>query len=97
MTGDSDGGVNGLGGDRADVGFIGDDPNNVFFLPASNTSGVLNLDSTTNVGFGGVWIFEVGGGSVESPGKSLTVCAAILSALSLQLSTSVHWGWTTVT
>ena len=83
MTGDSNGGVNGFGGDRADVGFIGDDPSNVFFLPASNTSDVLNLDSTTNVGFGGVWIFEVGGSSVESPSKYLAVCAAILSALSL--------------
>ena len=62
MTGDRDGGGGGLGGDRADVGFIGDDPNNVFYLPASNTSAVLQLDSTSNVGIGGLWLFEVGSG-----------------------------------
>lgn len=62
MTGDRDGGVGGLGGDRADVGFIGDDPNDVFFLPASNTSAVLQLDSTSNVGIEGLWLFEVGSG-----------------------------------
>ncbi|XP_064383718.1 adhesion G-protein coupled receptor V1-like isoform X2 [Halichondria panicea] len=65
MTGDSDGGVNGFGGDRADVGFIGEG-SNMFFLPGSNTGAVLELDTTTNVGVGGVWIFEVGT-SVERP------------------------------
>lgn len=62
MTGDRDGGVGGLGGDRADVGFIEDDPSMVFYLPASNTSAVLQLDSTSNVGIGGLWLFEVGSG-----------------------------------
>ncbi len=68
MTGDSDGGVNGLGGDRADVGFVGDDSSDNFFLPASNTSAVLNLDETTNTGVGGVWLFRVNG-SVERPSE----------------------------
>ena len=68
MTGDADGGVGGLGGDRADVGIIGDDPNNAYFLPASNTSAVLALDSTSNIGMGGVWMFRVNDIGVILPG-----------------------------
>lgn len=59
MTGDADGGVNGLGGDRADVGFVSENPMNNFFLPASNTSAVLMLDSMSNVGMAGLWLFRV--------------------------------------
>ena len=70
MTGDADGGVNGLGGDRADVGFVSDDPSNRFFLPASNTSAVLMLDSTTNVGLGGLWLFRVDQDVISQPSES---------------------------
>lgn len=70
MAGDSDGGLNGFGGDRADVGFVGDDSSNNFFLPASNTSAVLNLDETTNTGVGGVWLFRMNN-SVERPRECL--------------------------
>ena len=69
MTGDADGGVNGLGGDRADVGFISEDPNNNFFLPASNTSAVLMLDSMSNVGMDGLWLFRVDQDDIIQPSK----------------------------
>lgn len=69
MTGDSDGGVGGFGGDRADVGILGDDRDNLaYFLPASNTSAVLQLDSTSNIGMGGVWLFKVNMAEVRLPG-----------------------------
>lgn len=71
MTGDADGGVNGLGGDRADVGLVSEDPINSFFLPASNTSAVLMLDSMSNVGDGGLWIFRVDQDMVIQPSKPL--------------------------
>lgn len=78
MTGDSDGGINGFGGDRADVGFVGDDSSNDFFLPASNTSAVLDLDETTNTGVGGVWLFRVNG-SVERPSELPYGISCVLS------------------
>ena len=71
MTGDADGGINGLGGDRADVGLVSEDPNNSFFLPASNTSAVLMLDSTSNVDNGGLWIFRVDQDVVIEPSKPM--------------------------
>ena len=70
MTGDADGGVNGLGGDRADVGLVSENPSNSFFLPASNTSAVLMLDSMSNVGSGGVWLFRVDQDFVIQPSMS---------------------------
>ena len=69
MTGDADGGMNGLGGDRADVGLVSEDPMNSFFLPASNTSAVLMLDSMSNVNDGGLWIFRVDQEVVIQPSK----------------------------
>ncbi len=69
-TGDSDNGMDGFGGDIADVGFIGEESSKIFFLPASDTNAVLDLDTTTNIGFEGVWLFEVGA-SVERPCESI--------------------------
>lgn len=69
MTGDADGGVNGLGGDRADVGFVSENSMNSFFLPASNTSAVLMLDSMSNVGMGGLWIFRMDQDAIIQPCK----------------------------
>ena len=70
MTGDADGGVNGLGGDRADVGFVSELPSNSYFLPVSNTSAVLMLDSMSNVGSDGKWFFRVDQDMVIQPSKS---------------------------
>lgn len=69
MTGDADGGMNGLGGDRADVGLVSENPTNSLFLPASNTSAVLMLDSMSNVGEGGLYLFRVDQDAVIEPSK----------------------------
>jgi len=71
-TGDDDGGVGGLGGDPADVGFV-DDNLLAFFLPGSNTSDLLTLDSRSNVGMPGLWAFRVDGENITVP--DLNQCA----------------------
>ena len=69
-TGDSDGGVGGLGGDPADVGLVSQDPAASFFFPnISNTSEVADIESTSNVGIAGLWIFRADGPYIISPGK----------------------------
>lgn len=70
-TGDSDGGTGGLGGDPADVGFIAPESisGNSFFLPLSNTSDVVDIESSTNVDVDGMWIFGADGESLTFPGK----------------------------
>ena len=85
-TGDADGGVDGLGGDEADVGLVNESPvislivsnsfypeSSSFFLPGSNTSAVLMLDSMSNVGLDGFWVFRVDGEKVEQPSKSIII------------------------
>ena len=69
MTGDADGGMNGLGGDRADVGLVSESPMNSFFVPASNTSAVLMLDSMSNVGLDGLWLFRVDQDTIGQPSE----------------------------
>ena len=81
MTGDADGGMNGLGGDRADVGLVSELPTNSFFLPASNTSAVLMLDSMSNVDLDGFWVFRTDGETVEQPSK-LIINGDILTTVS---------------
>jgi len=58
-TGDDDGGVNGLGGTPAQVGFNRGDGVNFAVIPASRTADLINLPSTSNVGVPGVWIFRI--------------------------------------
>ena len=75
-TGDADGGVDGLGGDPADVGFI--DDNSVHFgLPGSNTSDVLTLDSRSNVGMPGLWVFRADGENITVPGNDCMIIPLI--------------------
>ena len=87
MTGDADGGMNGLGGDRADVGLVSENPSNSFFLPASNTSAVLMLDSMSNVGSGGVWLFQVDQDFVMQPSMSSKIGISTTSFSSFVLKT----------
>ena len=68
-TGDADGGVEGLGGDPADVGFVNDDRSNEFFIPASNTSEIINVNAMSNVGVAGLWIFQIDGENISFAGK----------------------------
>ena len=66
-TGDADGGINGFGGDPADVGFVKDGGQNLF-IPYSNTNDILLIDTASNVGVPGVWVFQIHGNSVINPG-----------------------------
>ena len=58
-TGDASGGVSGLGGTPAQVGFNAGDGVNFAKVPASRTPDIINIDTTSNVGIPGVWIFQV--------------------------------------
>jgi len=61
-TGDDNGGVNGLGGTAALAGINGGDDVNYFIIPGSLSSAIINIDTTTNVGIPGMWMFAVGQG-----------------------------------
>ena len=54
------GSTNGFGGTpAAQVGFNAGDGNRFFSVPGSQTNGIMNIDSTTNVNIPGVWTFQV--------------------------------------
>ena len=58
-TGDDSGGINGLGGTEAQVGFNAGDGIHYASVPGSQTRDIINIDTTSNVGIAGVWIFRV--------------------------------------
>lgn len=58
-TGDASGGRGGLGGTEAQVGFNAGDGIRYFNVPGSQTRDILNIDTTSNVGVAGLWVFRV--------------------------------------
>ena len=60
-TGDFSGGVNGLGGREAEIGYDAGDGVNYYSILFSGTPEVINIASTSNVGIGGVWAFRLRG------------------------------------
>ena len=56
-TGDGDLGMNGLGGNPATVGLI--NIQEAFEVPQSGTPGIVNIESSSNVGVPGVFVFRV--------------------------------------
>ena len=58
-TGDASGGTNGFGGTAAQVGFNAGDGIRFASVPGSQTRDIVNIDSTSNVGIPGVWVFRV--------------------------------------
>ena len=54
----------------AQIGFNAGDGERFATLPGSRTEAVLNLNSTSNVGGPGLWIFRVDGDNVTSGGMS---------------------------
>ena len=58
-TGTASGGVNGTGGTEAQVGFNAGDGVRFFSVPGSQTPDIINIDTTSNVGVAGVWVFRV--------------------------------------
>ncbi|XP_065916878.1 uncharacterized protein [Dysidea avara] len=58
-TGDNSGGYRGLYGTEALAGINGGDGFRFVTIPGSLTTGIINIDRTTNVGTPGVWMFRV--------------------------------------
>ena len=58
-TGDTAGGVGGLGGTPAQVGFNAGDNVNYANVPGSRTPAIINITSTSNDLVPGQWIFSV--------------------------------------
>ena len=48
-------------GVAAQVGFNAGDGERFFSVPGSQTPAIMNIDTTSNVGIPGVWIFQVNG------------------------------------
>uniref|UniRef100_A0A1X7VHY5 Sushi domain-containing protein n=1 Tax=Amphimedon queenslandica TaxID=400682 RepID=A0A1X7VHY5_AMPQE len=60
VTGDASGGLNGLGGTEAYVGFNFGGQNATYFaVQGSRTPAVIDIETTSNVEVAGLWIFQV--------------------------------------
>ena len=67
-TGDASGGVGGLGGTPAQVGFNAGDGARYIVLPGSQTSDVLEFDDKIgNTGVKGNWVFQVDTTVIRDP------------------------------
>ena len=64
-TGDASGGSGGFGGTPAQVGFNAGDGKRFANVTGSQTSAIINIDSTTNVDRPGVWIFRIDEEEIE--------------------------------
>jgi hypothetical protein len=73
-TGDASGGTNGLGGTPAQGGFNAGDGARFFSIPGSQTSAILNVYNTSNVGIPGVWTFRVDQNDIaQAPTTSMSI------------------------
>ena len=72
-TGDASRGRNGFGGTPAQVGFDAGDGVRFFSVPGSQTAEIVNIDTTSNIGIPGVWLFQVNGDINAAPNCSTTV------------------------
>ena len=78
-TGDFHGGTGGLGGRHAAVGFTAGNGKEFTLVPGSETSTIIDIDTTSNVMEPGVWLFCIGGETVTMgsclDGKSMLIKA----------------------
>ncbi|XP_051928957.1 sushi, nidogen and EGF-like domain-containing protein 1 isoform X1 [Hippocampus zosterae] len=72
----SGGDENGLGGIAAQAGFNAGDGKRYFNIPGSRTQDVTHVETTTNVGFPGRWVFRIDHANVEvgTCNNSASVC-----------------------
>ena len=69
-TGDASGGTGGAGGNPAQAGFDAGNSRDFLMLPGSRTPRVLNLLTGSNVGYPGVWRFDIRRGAPQAaPGR----------------------------
>jgi hypothetical protein len=66
-TGDASGGSGGFGGTPAQAGFDAGNLTDFVEMPGSRTASVLDVCTTSNVGWPGIWQFSVRGGEVVCP------------------------------
>ena len=62
-TGDNSSGYNGLGRTEALAGINAGDYINYVTVPGSQTTDIINITKTSNIGVPGVWMFQVGSGT----------------------------------
>ena len=60
-------GTNGLGGIQAQVGYNAGNNINYYTVPGSGTSSISDIESTSNVGVHGMYIFKVDGRYAGKP------------------------------
>ncbi len=58
-TGDASGGIGGLGGTPAQVGFNAGDGVRFTTVPGSRTNEIINIEYTSNLAVPGMWVFRV--------------------------------------
>ena len=58
-TGDLSGGMDGLGGREAEIGYDAGDGVNYHSIYLSGTPEIINIASTSNVNRSGVWVFRL--------------------------------------
>ena len=64
-TGDRSRGVGGFGGYEALAGINAGDGVNQFTIPGSQTSEIIDITHTSNVGIPGIWMFRVTEGTMH--------------------------------
>ena len=64
-TGDDSGGINGLGGNAAQVGLNAGNGAEYENVPGSGTPSIINITMTSNIGIDGVWAFKTDGNVSE--------------------------------
>ncbi|KAI4888995.1 hypothetical protein NFI96_019092, partial [Prochilodus magdalenae] len=76
MHASSGGDIAGLGGIAAQAGFNAGDGRRYFNIPGSRTDDVVEVESTTNVGYPGRWVFRIDDAQVQvgSCNNSASVC-----------------------
>ena len=65
-TGDASGGVNGLGGTPAQVGFDAGNQMDFLLIEGSFTNDIINIDKKSNVGQPGLFVFQVNMAEVQN-------------------------------
>ena len=93
-TGDASGGIDGIGGTPAQVGFNAGDGVRYFSIPGSQTAAIVNIDTTSNVGVPGLWMFRVDQNATPSapPG----ICCAPNNYTCIALSVQILFAFENV-
>ena len=89
-TGDASGGRNGLGGTEAQGGFNAGDGVRFFSINDSQTPAIVNIETTSNVGVPGLWMFQVDQNALSTPSAPPgTSCASSSYTYSSTISSDI--------